>query len=117
MSRQDSWLARGYRVAARLVAFSGEARFFPGQEGRYGRGGAVLSARTGYPVVPVAHNAGYFWPRRGFIKRPGTIRVVIGPAIISQGKTAEEIRQLVETWIETTMTRLKDEATRVSKIL
>lgn len=100
-----------------VVVFPEGTRVAVDEKRRYGIGGAVLAARTGYPVVPVAHNAGYFWPRRGFIKRPGTIRVVIGPTIISQGKTAEEIRQLVETWIETTMTRLKDEATRVSKIL
>ena len=38
---------------------------------------AILAAETGYPVVPVAHNAGSFWLRRGFLKKPGTVRVVI----------------------------------------
>ena len=98
-----------------VVVFPEGTRVAVDEQRRYGIGGAVLAARTGYPVVPVAHNAGYFWPRRGFIKRPGTIRVVIGPTITSHGKTPEEIRLLVETWIETTMVRLKDEA-RVSKV-
>lgn len=98
-----------------VVVFPEGTRVAVDERRRYGIGGAVLAARTGYPVVPVAHNAGYFWPRRGFIKRPGTIRVVVGPTIVSHGRTAEEIRQLVETWIETTMIRLNDEA-RVSKV-
>lgn len=98
-----------------VVVFPEGTRVAVGERRRYGIGGAILAARTGYPVVPVAHNAGYFWPRRGFIKRPGTIRVVIGPTIVSHDKTAEEIRQLVETWIEATMVRLHD-AARVSNL-
>ncbi|MBI3574770.1 MAG: 1-acyl-sn-glycerol-3-phosphate acyltransferase, partial [Gammaproteobacteria bacterium] len=58
-------------------------------------------------VVPVAHNAGSFWPRRGFRKRPGTIRVVIGPAIDSHGRSAEEIRRQAEEWIENTTAGLE----------
>lgn len=90
-----------------VVVFPEGTRVAPGTRRRYGIGGAVLAAATGYPVVPVAHNAGSFWPRRGFLKHPGTIRVVIGPAIDSRGKTAEEIRQLAEAWIETTMVELQ----------
>ncbi len=64
-----------------VVVFPEGTRVAPGTRKRYGMGGAVLAAETGYPVVPVAHNAGSFWPRRGFLKRPGTVRVVIGPVI------------------------------------
>jgi len=73
-------------------------------------GGAALAAGTGHPVVPVAHNAGHYWPRRGFLKRPGTIQVVIGPVIESHGKTAVEINSLAESWIRTTMARLEAES-------
>ncbi|MDO8704719.1 MAG: lysophospholipid acyltransferase family protein [Sulfuricaulis sp.] len=90
-----------------VVVFPEGTRVAPGTRRRYGIGGAVLAAATGYPVVPVAHNAGSFWPRRGFLKHPGTIRVVIGPVIDSRGKTAEEIRQIAEAWIETTMVELQ----------
>src|SRR3989344_228648 len=76
-----------------VVVFPEGTRVAPGTRRRYGIGGAALAAASGYPVVPVAHNAGSFWPRRGFLKRPGTIRVVIGPVIDSHGKTAEEIRR------------------------
>ena len=40
----------------------------------------------------------------------GTIHVVIGPVIDSHGKTAEQINQQAETWINQTMTRLEAEA-------
>ncbi len=90
-----------------VVVFPEGTRTPPGRRGRYAMGGAVLAAETGYPVVPVAHNAGSFWPRRGFLKRPGTIRVVIGPVIDPRGKTAEDIRRLAEEWIEGKMPDLE----------
>ena len=90
-----------------VVVFPEGTRVAPGTRRRYGIGGAALAAESGYPVVPVAHNAGSFWPRRGFLKRPGTIRLVIGPVIDSHGKTAEEIRRQAEDWIENTMAGLE----------
>ena len=90
-----------------VVVFPEGTRTPPGRRGHYAIGGAVLAAETGYPVVPVAHNAGSFWPRRGFLKRPGTVRVVIGPVIDPRGKTAEDIRRQAEKWIEGTMADLE----------
>lgn len=90
-----------------VVVFPEGTRVAAGQQRRFGIGGAALAAATGHPVVPIAHNAGHYWPRRGFLKRPGTIRVVIGPVIDSRGKSAEEINRLAETWMRETMTRLE----------
>lgn len=90
-----------------VIIFPEGTRVPPGQTGRYGIGGAVLAAQTGYPVVPVAHNAGEFWPRRSFIKRPGTITVVIGPPIETRGKSAEQIREEARAWIEGTMREIE----------
>ena len=89
-----------------VVVFPEGTRMAPGQKGRYRIGGAVLAEQTGHPIVPVAHNAGEFWPRRGFIKRPGVIQVVIGPTIQSQGRTAADILKEAEDWIEGTMSRI-----------
>lgn len=91
-----------------VVVFPEGTRVAPGQRGRYRIGGAVLAERSGYPVVPVAHNAGEFWPRRGFLKQPGTVRVVIGPIIEAQGHSADTINREAEAWIETTMSRITD---------
>jgi len=80
-----------------------------GHHRRFGIGGAALAAGTGHPVVPVAHNAGHYWPRRGFLKRPAP-SMCDRPVIESRGKTAEEINRLAETWISETMYRLEAEA-------
>jgi 1-acyl-sn-glycerol-3-phosphate acyltransferase len=95
-----------------VLVFPEGTRVAPGHRRPYKKGGAVLAAETGYPVVPVAHNAGHFWPRRRAIKRPGTIHVVIGPAIPTRGKSAESVLRQAEQWIEHTMTRLDAEAAR-----
>jgi 1-acyl-sn-glycerol-3-phosphate acyltransferase len=57
-------------------------------------------------VVPVAHNAGEFWPKEAFIKRPGEIIVSIGPAIETAGRAPEEVNAEAERWIEGEMRRL-----------
>jgi 1-acyl-sn-glycerol-3-phosphate acyltransferase len=88
-----------------IIIFPEGTRVAPGQQQRYGIGGALLAAQSGYPVVPVAHNSGQFWRPRGFIKRPGTIQVIIGPQLESTGKSAKEINLLAQNWIEETMQR------------
>jgi 1-acyl-sn-glycerol-3-phosphate acyltransferase len=90
-----------------VVIFPEGTRVAPGTRGRYRIGGAVLAAETGYPVVPVAHNAGLYWRRRSFVKRPGTIRVVVGPVIDPHGKRPEEILAQTEAWIEARMPELE----------
>ncbi len=90
-----------------VVVFPEGTRVAPGHHRRFGLGGAVLASATGYPVVPVAHNAGSYWPRRGFLKKPGVIRVVIGPAIETRGKKPEQINREAQTWIEAEMQRLE----------
>jgi 1-acyl-sn-glycerol-3-phosphate acyltransferase len=82
-----------------IVIFPEGTRVAPGQRKKFGIGGAVLAEQTGYPVVLVAHNAGDFWRRRSLVKRPGVIKVVIGPMIDPAGKTAAEIKDIAEHWI------------------
>lgn len=89
-----------------ILVFPEGTRVPSGVVGHYKLGGARLAAASGYPVIPVAHNAGRFWPRRKFIKNPGTIKVVIGPAIESKDRQPEEILSLVKNWIEETMKRI-----------
>jgi len=94
---------RRLREGSWVVIFPEGTRVAPGRRKRYRPGGAVLAQKSGFPIVPVAHNAGEFWPRRSFLKRPGTIRMVVGPLIPSEGRNAEEINREVETWIEGTV--------------
>lgn len=90
-----------------LMIFPEGTRVPYGTVGHYKLGGARLAAATGYPVLPVAHNAGYFWPRRQFIKNPGTVTIVFGPLIESKDRTPEAILAETKDWIETTVDRLK----------
>lgn len=91
------------------VLFPEGTRIAPGREGRYKLGGARLAVRTGTPIIPVAHNAGEYWRRRAFIKRPGLITVSFGPPIDPAGLSADELNTKVRDWIETEMRRLNPE--------
>jgi 1-acyl-sn-glycerol-3-phosphate acyltransferase len=89
-----------------VVIFPEGTRTAPGQQKRYAIGGAMLAQKSGYPVVPVCHNAGEFWPKRGFVKRPGTITLVIGEAFDPSQMKAADINARVEQWIESTYQRI-----------
>ena len=83
-----------------IVVFPEGTRMPPGETRRYGVGGAAVAADAGVPVVPVAHNAGYFWPRRGLLKKAGCIRVVIGAPIATQGREPREISEEAQRFVE-----------------
>src|SRR6267378_722042 len=76
-------LAQGFWIAI----FPEGTRVKPGERGKYHEGGAWLAVKCGAPVVPVAHNAGQFWGRNAFLKRPGTVTVEVGPPIDSRAHT------------------------------
>ncbi len=93
-----------------IVLFPEGTRTQPGKTRKFKIGGALLAEKSGYPVIPIAHNAGEFWPRHSFIKWPGTISVVIGPPIETKGRKAEEINDDVFNWIENAMKEISDES-------
>ncbi len=72
----------------------------PGETRKYGISGAALAQEAGVPIVPVAHNAGDFWRRREFVKRPGTVRFIIGPPIDASTQSPKETNLIVQDWIE-----------------
>ncbi|MBI3562821.1 MAG: 1-acyl-sn-glycerol-3-phosphate acyltransferase [Gammaproteobacteria bacterium] len=86
-----------------VVIFPEGTRTTPDRPGKYKIGGALLAAHSGYPIVPVAHNAGECWQRGGFIKKPGIIRVRIGPVITTKDKSPEHILAQSKAWIESQM--------------
>lgn len=89
-----------------VTIFPEGTRVAPGQQKRWGIGGAILAEKSGYPIVPVAHNAGEFWGRREFVKKPGTIQVVIGPVVKTRGRKAADINAEVESWMRSTMAEI-----------
>jgi 1-acyl-sn-glycerol-3-phosphate acyltransferase len=96
------WLAAGRWI----VIFPEGTRVAPGERAPYAIGGAMLAERTGRPILPIAHNAGVFWPRRSIVKFPGVVDLVIGPLIPTAGRKAQEINAEVERWIEDTVASL-----------
>lgn len=82
----------------------------PGVDPDYKVGGALLAAASGYPVLPIAHNAGEYWARHSMIKWPGIIKVRIGPLIETEGRKAADILSDAQQWIEDEMKNISDES-------
>ena len=95
-------LEKGYWV----IIFPEGTRVAPNKKKKYLPGGGMLAEKSGARIVPVAHNAGRLWPRNSMIKKPGLITIKIGPVMESKNKTAKEITNNVENWIEKTVGEL-----------
>ncbi len=89
-----------------IIIFPEGTRKAVGAEPEYKIGGAVMAEKTRAPVVPVAHNAGIFWPRHSFLKWPGEITIWFGPAIETDHLDAEQIRAKARDVIEAKMQEL-----------
>ncbi len=98
VSKGQARLAQGLWV----VIFPEGTRIRPQLHGKYHIGGAWLACHTQTPVLPVAHNAGNYWPK-GFIKKPGVIKLHIAQAIDTKNLKADALNQQVEAWIEAEM--------------
>ena len=83
-----------------VCIFPEGTRMPPGETRRYGVSGAALAHDVGCPIVPVAHNAGDFWPKQQLSKRPGRIVFCIGPPIFPEGRAPKEINLAAQAWIE-----------------
>ena len=90
-----------------VMIFPEGTRMAPGETRRYGVSGTLLAIEAGKLIVPVAHNAGFFWPRRGLLKRPGIVRVVIGAPVNPAGRDAREINEEIQAWVEATVRTLE----------
>jgi len=96
------------RLAAGLwvVVFPEGTRIAPHHHGKFHIGGAWLAAGSKATVLPVAHNAGLFWAKNSFIKKPGVITVSIGEAFNTDSLKADQVNTQVETWIKQEMAQL-----------
>jgi 1-acyl-sn-glycerol-3-phosphate acyltransferase len=89
-----------------ILVFPEGTRVAVGHTRKYGISGALLAAETGRQIVPVAHDAGRYWSRRGLLKKRGTVRVVIGPPIATAGREARDINEDTRAWIDGTVAEL-----------
>jgi 1-acyl-sn-glycerol-3-phosphate acyltransferase len=95
-------LAQGFWI----VFYPEGTRIRAGTRAHYKSGGSRLALALGVPIVPVAHNAGYLWPKGVLGKRSGTVTVSIGPPIRIEGKDMQKLTNEVESWIEDEVARL-----------
>src|SRR5829696_917630 len=99
---------RARKEAARgrqIVIFPEGTRRAAGAPPAYKYGVAHLYQNLEVPCLPVALNSGLFWPRRSFIRRPGTIRVeILDP--IPAGLPRDEFFKVMQDRIEAASDKL-----------
>ncbi len=88
-----------------LVVFPQGTRVPVGKKAPYHRGIVKLYEALDIPVVPVALNAGLFWPRNSFWKKSGVITVEIMPPLAPH-RPGEEVFQELQEKIESASDRL-----------
>jgi len=81
-----------------VLIFPEGTRVDPGQEKKYSAGAAELAITNGVPLVPLAHNAGVFWPAHKLLKVKGTVEVVVAPAIEAKGREPRELTEEIQRW-------------------
>jgi len=92
-----------------IIVFPEGTRRPPGAEPKYKFGIAHLYAEGVAPCLPIALNSGLFWPRRKFLRHPGTITVeVLDP--IAPGLPMEEFFARLQRDIESATVRLVTQA-------
>lgn len=88
-----------------IVIFPEGTRSAPGAAPDYKPGVAALYRQLGVPCVPAAVNSGLYWPRRRFLRKPGTIVLEFLPSIPA-GLDRKTFMSTLETRIEEATTRL-----------
>jgi len=95
-----------FRQGFWIVVYPEGTRIPAGTRAKYKTGGARLAIELAAPIVPVAHNAGYLWPKGLFGKRSGTVTISFGKPISPVGKDVPTLMREVEKWIEGEVARL-----------
>ncbi|HOE40372.1 MAG TPA: lysophospholipid acyltransferase family protein [Rhodoferax sp.] len=106
-------IAQGRRLLAQgtwVMMFPEGTRIARGQEGTYQTAGTRLAVEAGVPVVPIAVATARCWPRDGFVKHAGVVRVSIGPQMPSEGRDPKALMRDAQAWIEAEMRRIDPEA-------
>ena len=98
----------GNGEAVQLIIYPQGTRVPPGQHKPYKVAG-VLYEKLGKRCIPAATNAGVFWPKRGFYRKPGTVVMHYMPAMPA-GMTLKQFMRQMEETIETESNALMREA-------
>ena len=99
----------GHALPGQLIIYSQGTRLAPGVKAPYKVGTAVLYNQLQQPCVPVATNAGVFWPRTGFLRKPGLAVIEFLPTI-PLGQDKDTFMAGLEDVVETHSNALMREA-------
>ncbi|MEY3027936.1 MAG: hypothetical protein RIQ77_19 [Pseudomonadota bacterium] len=83
-----------------IIIFPEGTRVGVDEKRNYHIGGSWLAKKLNSPILPIAHNAGYYWPKNSFLKHPGTIKLTIGPLISTDQLSPDDINVKVKNWID-----------------
>lgn len=89
-----------------ITIFPEGTRCAPHTKTKYNPGVAFIYEQCNVPVVPIALNTGFFWPKNSFKKYPGTTTVRILPPIPA-GLEKREFLHRLEDQIETACEQIK----------
>ena len=89
-----------------IILYPEGTRIPVGKRVRYKTGAARLAIQMQVPILPIAHNAGWLWPKGVLGKRSGEITMSIGKPIAADSMQAPQLMQAVEKWIENEVARL-----------
>jgi 1-acyl-sn-glycerol-3-phosphate acyltransferase len=103
LTKGKARLAEGHWV----MVFPEGTRMAPGETRRYGLSGVLLAQAAGRLLVPVAHDAGDYWPRRGLRKRPGTVTFRVGPPVDPAGRNPRQVNEEIQAWVEAQVAELR----------
>jgi len=93
-----------------VIMFPEGTRMPRGEVGTYQTAGTRLAVESGAPVVPIAVATARCWPKQGFVKHPGVVRVSIGQPMESAGRDPKALMREAQAWIEAEMRRIDPEA-------
>lgn len=91
-----------------VLLFPQGTRVPPGHSKPFSKSGIMLAQRADADIIPVAHNSGESWLSGSWVKKPGTIRIVIGAPVPTSGRNAKEVHAEVEQWIEDRLAEISD---------
>ena len=83
-----------------IIIFPEGTRMEYNKSKSYGLSGSILAKETGSMVLPISHNSGKYWKRRGLIKKQGIISFVIGEAFNTNNISLDEINKVAREWID-----------------